>query len=156
MSQEYEQMEFDTRGEFQKAIEDLVDETIRVTMRMIDHCATPPEAVRNRHEAYGIAAQHLAEVSGGAKMAKNSAGTMLATLSDPNKPAIEAASSMALAFQKLVALTIIAAAEMKRATSDLYDADISERTPTPMEELAAGFEDAEDRTEYEYEEGDDE
>lgn len=156
MSQEYEQMELDTRSDVQAAIEDKCQSTIKAAMAMITGSKNPPASVRNRHEAYGIAAEHLANIAGMVKVAKNSAGTLLSTLSDPNLPAVEAASALATAFDKLVTAASIGAAEMRRAASDLYTADVEgTEYPTPMEELAGAFEDAESR-EYEIEEGEDE
>jgi hypothetical protein len=157
MSQEYEQMELDTRSDVQAGIENKAMESIKSAMAMIAGCKTPPSAVRNRHEAYGIAAEHLANITSAVKSAKNSAGDLLSTLPDPNRPAVEAASSLANCMDRLVIIATTAAAEMRRASSDLYTADVEgTEYPTPMEELAGAFEDAEDRTEYEIEEGDDE
>ena len=59
MSKDYEQMELDTRKELDKAVSELAVETISTVQEMIQRCGEAPAPVRNRHEAYGIAAEHL-------------------------------------------------------------------------------------------------
>ena len=157
MNEEYEQLELDTRSDVQAAIEDKARESIKSAMDMIAGCKAPPSPVRNRHEAYGIAAEHLSNIAGKVKLTKNNLGNLLSTLSDPNRPAVEAASALANDLDKLVIVATTAAAEMRRAASDLYTADVEgSEYPTPMEELAQAFEEAEARTDDENEEGDDE
>ena len=64
-SEKFEQMELDTRPQLVAAIEDLTSSSIRDAQGMIEEnrrriaamMQTTPATVRNRHEAYGIAAE---------------------------------------------------------------------------------------------------
>lgn len=94
MREEYEQMEFDTRSDLKRGVAGLTGETISMVQTMITNCGEAPAAVRNRHEAYGIAAEHLASITAIVKSIKNDCGTLLGTLADPNYPAVEATSSI--------------------------------------------------------------
>lgn len=107
----------------------------------------PPSDVRNRHEAYGIAAENFYQVEASIKKIRGDMTKLLSTLGDPNLPALEAVGSL-LNSATLAALDVITmAAEMKRAMTDLYAAERSE--PTPLEELAEGdFEEAEEVEDY--------
>ena len=113
MSEPYEQMELDTRPKLQVAIEDLsakavsdAGELIQEHYRQVavENMVAPP-LVRNRHEAYGIAAEQLAKISGAVKSIKDDTASLLGTLSDPNLPALDATSS--ICNSTLVAATII-------------------------------------------------
>ena len=104
----------------------------------------PPSDVRNRHEAYGIAAENFCQVNASVKKIRGDMNLLLTTLGDPNRPALEAVGSL-LNSATLAALDVITmAAEMKRTMTDLYAAERSE--PTPLEELAegSGFEEVEE------------
>jgi len=145
MREEYEQMELDTRKELTNAVEDLTAETIGTVQKMIGNCGEAPTAVRNRHEAYGIAAEHLAKVTGCVKTIKDDVATLLGTLPDPNYPAVEATSSIANSTAKTAAALLVAAAEMKRTLESLYSAE-NKPTRTPLEDYVDGtgdFEEAE-------------
>lgn len=113
----------------------------------------PPSDVRNRHEAYGIAAENFCQVNASVKKIRGNMNLLLTTLGDPNRPALEAVGSL-LNSATLAALDVITmAAEMKRAMTDLYAAERSE--PTPLEELAgeaAGFEEAEELEDADFDE----
>ncbi len=143
---EYEQMELDTRKELTKAVASLTADTIGTVQDMVLHCGEAPAAVRNRHEAYGIAAEHLAKVTGIVKSIKNDVGTLLGTLSDPNYPAVEATSSIVNSTTEAAAILLIAAAEMKRTLANLYLAENQGTERTPMDDYMDGtgdFEEAE-------------
>ena len=56
MREEYEQLELDTRRQLDKAIAQLTEDTVKTAGEMITACGEAPTAVRNRHEAFGIAA----------------------------------------------------------------------------------------------------
>lgn len=104
----------------------------------------PPSDVRNRHEAYGIAAENFCQVEASIKKIRGDMAKLLSTLGDVNLPALEAVGSL-LNSATLAAMDVITmAAEMKRTMTDLYAAERSE--PTPLEELAegGGFEEAEE------------
>lgn len=144
MREEYEQMEFDTRSDLKRGVAGLTGETISMVQTMINNCGEAPAAVRNRHEAYGIAAEHLASITAIVKSIKNDCGTLLGTLADPNYPAVEATSSIVNSTTEAAAVMLIAAAEMKRTLDNLYMAESQGTERTPLEELADGaFEDAE-------------
>ena len=134
-------MELDTRKELTKAVGSLTIETIGTVQEMILRCGEAPASVRNRHEAYGIAAEHLAKITERAKAIKNDVGT----LADPNFPAVEATSSIVNSTTEAAAILLIAAAEMKRTLDNLYLAENRE-SRTPMEDYMDGtgdFEEAE-------------
>lgn len=146
MKQEYEQMELDTRKELTKAVASLTADTIGTVQDMVLRCGEAPAAVRNRHEAYGIAAEHLAKVTGIVKSIKNDVGTLLGMLSDPNYPAVEATSSIVNSTTEAAAILLIAAAEMKRTLDNLYLAESQGTERTPMDDYMDGtgdFEEAE-------------
>lgn len=117
---------------------------IEFRLRTLLGACPPPSDVRNRHEAYGIAAENFCQVNASVKKIRGDMNLLLTTLGDPNRPALEAVGSL-LNSATLAALDVITmAAEMKRAMTDLYAAERCE--PTPLEELAdgAGFEEAEE------------
>ena len=122
---------------------------IEFRLRTLLGACPPPSDVRNRHEAYGIAAENFCQVNASVKKIRGDMNLLLTTLGDPNRPALEAVGSL-LNSATLAALDVITmAAEMKRAMTDLYAAERSE--PTPLEELAgeaAGFEEAEEDEDY--------
>lgn len=99
--------------------------------------------VRNRHEAYGIAAENFVNVSSSVKAIKNDLATLLDTLPDPNRPAVEAASAIRNSAEELVISAIKMASVMERVLRDLYDAEegVTVPEPFPMADLD-GFEEA--------------
>lgn len=150
---DYEQLMFDieTRKDLTIAVGKLAAETIGKVQEMIQNCFEAPEPVRNRHEAYGVAAEHYAKIAGDTKAIKNDLGTLLGTLSDPNFPALEATSSICNSMAEAAVNVIIAAAEMRRTLDNLYIAERLE-DKSPIEEYienTAEFEDAESTDESE-------
>lgn len=153
MSDKYEQMELDTRPLLQAAIEDLTETAITDTSQLIkehhrqvaQETMTAPPYVRNRHEAYGIAAEQLAKITGAVKSIKYDTGTLLGTLSDPNFNAIDATSSIVNSTVHAAYVLLVAAAEMRRTLDNLYMVENTGRdAATPLEELAeAAFQEAE-------------
>lgn len=164
MSNDYEQMELDTRSALQAAIEDLTTETIASAGLLIQEhhrqaahaTMTAPPYVRNRHEAYGIAAEQLAKITGAVKAIKDDTGALLGTLADPNFNAIDATSSIVNSTVHATYVLLVAAAEMRRTLDNLYTVENTGRDETtPLEELAeAAFQEAEpaDAGEHEMEE----
>lgn len=153
MSETNEQMELDTRPKLQVAIEALsvkaiddAGELIQEHYRQValESMIAPPH-VRNRHEAYGIAAEQLAKITGAVKTIKGDTDALLGTLPDPNLPALDATSSICNSTQNAAAILINAAATMQRTLRDLYVSEQSAQEHTPMDELvgAAEFEEAE-------------
>ena len=153
MSQPIDQMELDTRPKLQVAIEALSVKAIDDAGQLIqEHCRqvaletmVAPPHVRNRHEAYGIAAEQLAKITGAVKSIKDDTASLLGTLADPNLPALDATSSICNSTLAAANIIIYAAARMQRTLRDLYTAENSAPEHTPMDDLAeAGeFEEAE-------------
>lgn len=164
MSNDYEQMELDTRSALQAAIETLTTETIASAGLLIQEhhrqaahaTTTAPPYVRNRHEAYGVAAEQLAKITGAVKSIKDDTGALLGTLADPNFNAIDATSSIVNSTVHAAYVLLVAAAEMRRTLDNLYTVENTGRDETtPLEELAeAAFQEAEpaDAGEHEMEE----
>lgn len=148
MIEPYDQMELDTRSKLQVAIEalsvkaidnagDLICEHYRQVS--LESMIAPPH-VRNRHEAYGIAAEQLAKITGAVKAIKGDTDALLGTLPDPNLPALDATSSICNSTQSAAAILINAAATMQRTLRDLYVSEQTAQERTPMDELAANGE----------------
>lgn len=138
------QMAIDMTLASDRDMKENLDTIIEFRLRTLLGAYPPPSDVRNRHEAYGIAAENFCQVNASVKKIRGDMNLLLTTLGDPNRPALEAVGSL-LNSATLAALDVITmAAEMKRAMTDLYAAERSE--PTPLEELAgeAGFEEAEE------------
>ena len=140
----YQQTEMDLRTNLQQDVDCRVASVIDDTYDMLKDYNPP--AVRNRHEAYGIAADNFTRISAKGKSVRNDMDTLLSTLANPNYPAVEAVSSLHNRVSELISLSIVMAAEMKRTMNDLYEAERKDDTPTPLEQAAAendGFEEAE-------------
>lgn len=153
MSTDYEQMELDTRPKLVAALQELTDGTIREAQDMILESrrqiaaenGTTPATVRNRHEAYGIAAEQYTRIAKAVSAIKNDTATLLNALPDPNYNAVDATSSIVNSTAEAAMVLTYAAAEMKRTLNDLYTAEYSEPASTPLEDLAAAgaeFQDA--------------
>ena len=148
MSTDYEQMELDTRPKLITALQELTDGTIKEAQDMILESrrqiaaenGTTPATVRNRHEAYGIAAEQYTRIAKAVSAIKNDTATLLNALPDPNYNAVDATSSIVNSTTEAATVLIHAAAEMKRTLNDLYTAEYSEPASTPLEDLAAGAE----------------
>lgn len=144
MSMDYEQMELDTRPQLLASIQALASESVQEAMGMIQEShrrtaaasGSKPSKVRNRHEAYGIAAEQYTRISKAVNAIKGDVSNLLSTLCDPNYNAVDATSSIVNSTTEASAVLIHAAAEMKRTLDDLYTAEYTEYGPTPMEELA--------------------
>ena len=138
-NERYEQMKLDTRDDLVKAIERVSKDSIDDILEMIEACGDAPTRVRNRHEAYGIAAEQLAGINRAVKAIKNDTDTLLGTLSNPNHPALEAVSAICNSATAAAGVLLKAAAEMKRTLDNLYYAE-THGDPldgtTPMEAMA--------------------
>lgn len=153
MKPEYEQLELDTRPALLRAITavtaDAID-TAREMTRIHNEAAAAdgqhvPGPVRNRHEAYGIAAERMGKINSAVKAVSDDTKKFLGTLSDPNRSAVETVSDIYNSTAQAAVTLITAAAEMKRTMQDLYTAETFDPAPTPMEELAenGAFQEAE-------------
>ena len=148
MRPEYEQMELDTRKALDIAIYKVAEDAVATAREMVEASQVAPSMVRNRHEAYGIAAEQYSRIAKAVSAIKADTATLLGTLADPNFPAIEATSSIANSTMEAAATIIKAAAEMKRTLANLYIAETTAPGPTPLEFWAEdgggdGFEEAE-------------
>lgn len=151
MKPEYEQLELDTRPALLQAITAVTHEAVCTARELtIKHNETAaengqPGPVRNRHEAYGIAAEQMGKINSAVKAIKDDTSKLLGTLSDPNRTAVEAVSDIHNSTLAAAVILVIAAAEMKRTMEDLYTAETFDPGPTPMEDLAASgdFQEAE-------------
>ena len=154
MKPEYEQLELDTRPALLKAItavttdavETAHEMTVRHNVAAAEEGQHVPGPVRNRHEAYGIAAEQYARIAKAVSSIKGDTATLLGTLADPNFPAVEATSSIVNSTTAAATVLIWAAAEMRRTLDNLYMAEMEGNDqPTPLEELAGApnFQEAE-------------
>lgn len=145
MNENYEQMELDTRRNLDIALENLTSDTVHTAEQMIMRCGEAPTPVRNRHEAYGIAAERFAKIRKAVKSIDTDTASLLGTLPDPNFSAVEAVSSICNSTLAATAVLIEATAEMRRTLRDLYSAESSAQDETaPMDEWmeSAQFQDA--------------
>ena len=148
MNTDYEQMELDTRPKLVAALQELTEGAIKEAQDMIQESrrqiatenGTTPATVRNRHEAYGIAAEQYARIAKAVSAIKNDTATLLNALPDPNYNAVDATSSIVNSTAAAATVLLHAAAEMKRTLNDLYTAEYSEPASTPLEDLAASAE----------------
>ncbi len=141
MKNEYEQLELDTRSDLERAISTLTADSIADALTLIEkNCENSydnimPQTVRNRYEAYGVAAEQTSNISVAVKAIKGDVQKLLDTLSNPNASAVEATSSIFNGIKTATEKLITAAAIMKRTMSHLYEEE-STVTPLPLEELA--------------------
>lgn len=146
------QMAIDMTLDSERDMKDNLNTIIEFRVQTLLGAYPPPPDVRNRHEAYGIAAENFCQVEASIKKIRGDMNLLLGTLGDSNRPALEAVGSL-LNSATLAALDVITmAAEMKRAMTDLYAAERSE--PTPLEELAegGGFEEVEELVDEDFDE----
>lgn len=138
-----EQLQLDMKLEAERDIGENVRTAIEFTGMKLLNGSQPPSRVRNRHEAYGIAAENNAKVAGVMKRIKGDMDTLLGTLGDIDRPALEAVSSICNDTLDAAVAVIIMAAEMQRTLSDLYEAENAE-IQYPMDGLTGGdgFEEA--------------
>lgn len=104
-NQNYQQTEMDLRTNLQQDVDCRVASVIDDTYDMLKDYNPP--AVRNRHEAYGIAADNFTRISAKIKSIRNDMDTLLSTLANPNYPAVEAVSSLHNRVGELISLSIV-------------------------------------------------
>lgn len=142
MKGEQMSMELDTQLEVI-----IKEKALAVTDQVREEALTNMIHVRNRHEAYGIAAENLVAVTSTVKVIKNDVSTLLETLPDPNRPAVEATSAIRNSAEALVIAAIKMASIMERVLRDLYDAEESGHSTDDFPILDTtdpdGFEEAE-------------
>ena len=146
MKPEYEQLELDTRPALLKAItavttdavETAHEMTVRHNVAAAEEGQHVPGPVRNRHEAYGIAAEQMGKINSAVKAISDDTKKLLGILSDPNRTAVEAVSDIHNSTLAAAVVLVTAAATMERTMQDLYTAETYDPGPTPMELLAEG------------------
>lgn len=108
---------------------------------------------RSKHEAYGIAAENLAQVCSTVKVLKSDTGNLLNVLPQETTGSrvVEQISSIYGTAQRLAKESVILASLCRRMIDDMYNIDAEEILP--LEELAdfndAEFEDTDDIEESE-------
>ena len=136
---QYEQMELDTRKALDRAVAGLAKETVETVKEMAQACGERRTAVRNSHEAYGIAAEQFCRIAASCKRVSKDVDGLLNTLGNPNYNAVEAVSSIVNSSMEAATILLLATAEMKQTMEDLYAVETAAASePTPMEQLAAG------------------
>lgn len=119
-----EQLEMNIRSSLETAIQGIAGEAIKtVEEAFAENEGTVSPCCRSRHEAYGIAAEHIANITSSLKRTKGNLDILLTTLSDPNRPALDAASDVFGSLVHTAHNALIGAAKMKQAMNDLYDAE---------------------------------
>lgn len=154
MKEEYEQMELDTRPELEKAISRITADAVSDALDMIErNCENSydnlmPRKVRNRYEAYGVAAEHMETINGAVKSIKTDVQKLLDALpSDTLISPVEAISSIVSGMGRATEKLVTAVAVMKRTMNHLYEIEVDTTldSPTPLEELAEqGYQEADE------------
>lgn len=142
---EVDQAEMDTRTNIETKIDDAVGNAIDYVFKAMD-TAGVGNPVRNRHEAYGIAAEHLTAINGSCKRIKGDVDKLLQTLPDPNYPALEATSAIVNSMTAGAAILVKAAAVMKKTLNDLYEEEYydTDEDVLPLKQAEdGGFDEAE-------------
>lgn len=160
MRNEYEQMELDTRSDLEKALSDLTTKAVEDALTLINkNCDTSsdnlmPRTVRNRYEAYGVAAEQTTNIDVATKIIKKDVQGLLDTLPNPNRSAVEATGSIYNSAVISAGKLIQAAAIMKRTMNHLYTVELDK--PTPLDEWAASNQDYQEAEPLDTDESEDE
>lgn len=143
MKKEYSQMEIDTRSALEVATDVVVVGAIDEVLSAIDkNCEASndnimPREIRNRYEAYGVAAEQLDEINSSVKKIKEAVSGLLSMLGNNNLSAVDAAGNVYEAIGAAAALLVKSAAITKRVTNHLYNAETNQLTEaTPLESWA--------------------
>ena len=141
-----DQTVMDTRTNIETKIDGSVENAIDYVFKAMDTAGVGSSPVKNRHEAYGIAAEHLTAINGSCKRIKGDVDKLLQTLPDPNYPAVEATSAIVNSLVAGAAILVKAAAVMKKTLNDLYEEEYydTDEDVLPLEQAAdGGFDEAE-------------
>lgn len=141
---DFKQMELDLRLQPERDL----DENISILMAFAHHQLVLAEdgfPVKNRHEGYGILAEHFVLINGAMKDVKNGMANLLRVLPVDDYKAADAVSSIDNSLAELIKAATRMSAEAKRIADDLFNSASTEKTPMEeyMEE-AGGFEEAPD------------
>jgi hypothetical protein len=141
---DYEQMELDVRLESEKSLKENVAKVIQFTYNKriaeAEENGRPIQAVRNKHEGYGIASEAYSKIQVKEKDIKNGMGDYLALLQVQGEEAVQACARLYDAALNLAMDAIGMAADMNRVLNDLY---YGGSPKTPLEEYADSLEDTE-------------
>lgn len=114
--------------------------------------------VKNRHEAYGVASQHIAELQRYNKNTKNDLNTLMTLLPIENCSAMQVIDALNTIYSTCVAIgqkAMLTGAIMQHMIKDFYiQAQEDNEEPNPLESLAddnEDFEEVEEVTEEENE-----
>lgn len=118
-----EQLQLDTRSGLEVAIQNVGYAAIKEIKRMIVDCPEFKSTAKNRHEAYGVAADHYSQIEKLHKELKNDLGSLLATLSDPKYNAVEAMAAITNDTAKLAMVVMTTAATAALVLDDLFNND---------------------------------
>lgn len=121
-----EQLQLDTRSGLEVAIQSVGYAAIKDIKRMIIGCPEVKSTAKNRHEAYGVAADYFCQIEKLHKELKNDLGSLLATLSDPKYNAVEAMAAISNDTAKLALMVMTAAATNALVLDDLFNNDNSQ------------------------------
>lgn len=132
MTGDYQNMELDVRLESERSLKDNVAKVIQFTYNKRNQEAEengyPIQAVRNKHEGYGIAAEAWNKICIKEKDIKTGMGDYLALLQVKGEEAIQSCARLYDAALNLAVEAIGMAADMNRVLNDLYYG-VPEKTP---------------------------
>lgn len=129
MAKNYEQMEIDLTLESDRSLKDNVQNVAKFALGQIMRYDRP-DAVRNRHEGYGIAAEYYVNVRRNVKAVEDDMKSMLALLPNGEGDFINVCGNLYNSAVETAASAIKLAAQSQRILENLYDSE----TRTPVEE----------------------
>lgn len=142
MRENYEQLEIDVRLESERDLKDNVSRVIQFAYAKrkleADTYGNPIQAVRNKHEGYGIAAEAWNKIQIKEKDIKNGMNDYLALLQVQGEEALQSCGRLYDAALNLAVEAISMAADMNRVLNDLYYG----APKTPLEEYAEAQEES--------------
>ncbi len=118
-----EQLQLDTRSDLAVAISEEAARAMDNILSLIEESPFTKPPVHNRHEAYGVAAEHYSKIAGCTKIIKKDCEDLLTTLPDPSLNAIEATSAIVNSINKSAVIILYAAAEMRLTLEGLFAAE---------------------------------
>ncbi len=120
---QYTQLTASANGELAREIQEITSDAITQAMDAITSSEPEPSSIHNRHEAYGVAAEHYSKMLAVTKSIGKDLDGLLSTLPRPKYSAVEAMSSVVNGVMALADAAIEAAAQFRRTLSDLYEVE---------------------------------
>ena len=120
---QYTQLTANPNGELAREIQEITRDAITKAMEAITSSEPEPSAIHNRHEAYGVAAEHYSKIMAVTKSIGKDLDGLLGTLPRPEYSAVDAMSSVVNGVMVLANAAIEAAAQFERTLSDLYEVE---------------------------------